>query len=138
MSLQMPELDLFVHHSSAPTMECARAILGLKQRRQLGLECLVLQIVELHVHPGIGAFVFFGSLLPDSEDLRIRLQVKDSDDGFGLGRRTEHAQKDANRDDKTFMMLILFIDGERWCRGIFEFRGSKIQSTFYDRLMGLS
>ena len=85
--LEEARLVLRLHDAAAPAVEQLRArVGGLQHRRQLRLEGLVLQILELDLHAGMRGVVIVGDLLPNRLLSRVFADMKDGDVRIGVGR----------------------------------------------------
>ena len=97
--LEEPGLVLGLHHAPAPAVEeVGPRLVGLQHGGQLRLERLVLEILELDLHPLVLGVVIVGDLVPDRLLRGVVADMKDSDVRFGVGWGAQSA--DARRKER--------------------------------------
>ena len=91
--LEESRLVLRLHDAAAPAVEkLGPGVLGLQHRRQLCLESLVFQILELDVHALVRGVVVRRDLVPERLLARVFADVKNGDGRVGEGRRCQRGQ----------------------------------------------
>ena len=82
--LDVARLDLRAHHAAGPGIDDVGAVVGLEQRRELGLVGLVLHVIDDDLHARMRCVVVLRHLLPEGIARRVDVEQMD---GHVVGER---------------------------------------------------
>jgi len=92
---------LLGQHAAAPGVEQVRRIVRLQQRRQLGLERLVLKELHLDLDARMGGFKVLDDLAPGGADVGVGIQVEPFDRNIGERRAGRKRKPDRRAEERS-------------------------------------
>ncbi len=93
-------LRLGRQHAAAPGVEHMRRIVRLQQRRQLGLERLVLEELHLDLHAGMSRLIGLDDLVPGGADAGIGVEMQPFHGDVGESGRGRDGERGGRADQR--------------------------------------